>query len=270
MENTDQLTAERCEHLLKHAGDESAVTLARRITQKFELRPEQERKRISALRNAFAKRGKVGIEICLEVEEVRGLAHGIIYRSVEEKERAALGELERRFGPLPLSVDQQENGNGRNGEHQREFPCTLVDNLRLDFSNKLMGSVLQRAKTDINAHGIQAYQPAVSVKPKKTGKERTEEKKDAKTMTSKPLTDVLMNISNNHILPLLIPDESGCVAPSTDIHIPALARTVTIRFIDGALRCDDKDVAIERTHNSYAIRLIADPLAILSRLIPED
>lgn len=258
---TSSLSTERGKALLEHVGGTTATALAREIAVRMELRPEQEKQRVKALRKALTMRGDVSIEICLEIEEIRGLAHGVIYRRMDDEELADIARLERMYGALPLDV--ATNGNGhKNGHAEREPHCTLVDDLRLDFSQRLTATVLSamhRARLEAPPASAAVKQP----EPTKV------EPVAAIVADGAPNYGGSMRIDDALILRLLVPSDDGAPTNAVPVELPnGIFAQLSAR--GGRLVCDTPNVTIERSGNGYSLRYFESPIEILRRLIPED
>ena len=299
------ITAQRTEHLRMHTGEESAQSVVRSIAAKLELRPDQERRALIALRKALHMDGLVTIDICLQVEHARGLAHGLIYREIADCERNRLPQLERQFGPLPLTVEEYENGfKPVFEEAESGQPCTLVDDLRLDFTQRLMRSVLSRAIETPVMSAKRELPPTPSKKAEKNG---THVEKKAgrvppslaapasvphfepgvrtlqafKTESEKVSVAGMNVIRRNgrlyavhtvptqEILPLLIPDETNTVADSVQIAIPSIAAPVILKS-EGKKIVASGGGVLERNGTGWTLLQPVDTASLLAALIPED
>ena len=262
MPTLEHVTPDRLDHLHRHAGEDSAAALARAIAEKLELRPQQHSETLRSLRRALKAKGPIGVLLCLQMEHTRGLAHGLIYRHIADEEHEQLPKLERQFGPLPRTVTAYENGF-KAEETTEAMPCTLIDDLRWDFSSRLLRSVLVRAEEGQKQSPAVAPRPApapsINGTPVKVGDLALVHRDDGWYAR-----DV---VPPEAILPLFVPDSGGRLAAEVTIPSRTQHGKVVLRSIRGKLAADN-GVMVEQTPGGVALLARVDSSKLLDLLLP--
>ncbi len=290
MTTIPDIMRQRLQYLQSAAGDHSAEALGELIAQKLELRPLQSAKTRLALRRILAGETPVPMEICLQVEHVCGLAHGEIYRAFTEIERPNLAALQRQFGPLPLNVEQAEE-QPRSDEETETLPCTLVNDLRLDFSQRLMRAAFLRAEQgkDASLHqekkaDVLPVQEPVAP-PRKTRKSRPApppaqpEPEQLPPPAAQEVTIAGQQLVRKNgeffvrhvldagqLLPLFVADDAGNTQP--EITLSHAFGTAIIHKVSGHLQTKDGEL-LEKSGKNWIALLRVDRQQLLQILIPE-